>query len=125
MENWFYENEDLQDWEVSDFLEDVMSAEFNLQIEDGSLVDVSRSICQFFEICSKSNDDVIRAKLSTIPRSDASTLKVKVQKDVDDEDSGEEQTDSVNRDTVDRSSEKPLIDEDGFQSVKTKKKKKK
>ena len=62
-ENWFYENKDLQDFEVEDFLGEIMQNEFNLQIDDGSLEEVARSVCEYYDICSASDEEVVRTKL--------------------------------------------------------------
>ena len=40
-ENWFYENKDVEPYELQDFLEEIIEAEFNLQIDDGSVAEVN------------------------------------------------------------------------------------
>ena len=62
-ENWFYENKDLQDFEVEDFLGEIMQNEFNLQIDDGSLEEVARSVCEYYDLCSASDEELVRTKL--------------------------------------------------------------
>merc|ERR1719383_1147235 len=53
-ENWFYENKDLEVYEVSVFLDEILINEFNVSVDDGSLEDVARSICEFFSLCQNS-----------------------------------------------------------------------
>ena len=122
-ENWFYENEDLQDWEVGDFLEDVISAEFNLQIDDGSTIEIGRKICEYYEFCSKNEESAIRTKLLSLPRCDLS--KCKVEDEEDEMEESDEHKEIVKIENLEISEKKePLVDEDGFQMVTTKKKKK-
>ena len=76
-ENWFYENKDLEPYEVAEFLEDIVSHEFHLAIDDGSSDEIGRLVCQYFTICSSSDDDAtIVAKIQTLPRCDLSLSKV-------------------------------------------------
>ena len=124
-ETWFYENRNLQDFEVGDFLEDVISNEFNVIIDDGSCVEVGRKICEYFEICSKNDESAIRTKLLSLPRCDLAKCKVE-----DDDGEVEDMDTCCDEDTIQvdsleiKESKEPEIDEDGFQMVTTKKKKK-
>eukprot|EP00090_Calanus_glacialis_P032668 TRINITY_DN54137_c0_g1_i1.p1 TRINITY_DN54137_c0_g1~~TRINITY_DN54137_c0_g1_i1.p1 ORF type:complete len:178 (+),score=54.99 TRINITY_DN54137_c0_g1_i1:36-536(+) len=122
-ESWFYQNKDLQDWEVGDLLEEIISNEFNLQIDDGSLVEVGRKICEYFEFCSSNNENAIRTKLLSLPRCDLA--KCKVEDDEDDMDTDITEENEVIIDNLEIHEKKePEVDEDGFQMVTTKKKKK-
>jgi len=69
-ETWFHENEDLEDWEVEEFLEDVVSTEFNLEVNDGSCLEIGQKICEFFQFCSNNNASAIETKLSELPKCD-------------------------------------------------------
>ena len=63
LENWFYENKDLEAYEVANFLEEIIGNEFNLTIDDGSPMEIARTVCDYFAICSTSNEDTVRIKL--------------------------------------------------------------
>ena len=117
-ENWFYENSELQDWEVGDFLGEILANEFNLEIQDGSLPEVGRKICEFFEVCSKCNEKEIRAKMMTLPRCDLSKSRVEDDDYMDDEDSMdiEESADKI-EDLAIKENKEPVVDDDGFQMV--------
>ena len=62
-ENWFYQNKDLESYEVADFLEEIISNEFNLRIDDGSPEEIARTVCDYFSICSTSSEENVRIKL--------------------------------------------------------------
>ena len=49
-EEWFYENKDVEPYELQDFLEEIIEAEFNLQIDDGSVGEVTSQLDNF--LCS-------------------------------------------------------------------------
>jgi len=84
-ETWFYENEDLEDWEVADFLEDVTSAEFNLEVNDGSYMEIGKKICEYFQFCNSNSESAVRAKLLSLPRCDVEKSKVDEKIPLDDE----------------------------------------
>jgi len=123
-ENWFNENGNLQDYEVADFLEEIILTEFNLQIDDGSLLEIGRKVCEYYEFCSKNEDSAIRNKLLSLPRCDLAKCKI------EDEDNEMEDEDDVTEgvlkiDNLEISERKgPEIDEDGFEVVGSRKKKK-
>ena len=75
-ETWFYENDDLEDWEVADFLEDVASTEFNLEVNDGSYLEIGKKICEYFEFCNNNSENAVRKKLLSLPRCDVEKSKV-------------------------------------------------
>ena len=62
-ENWFYENKDLDWFEVADFLGQIMQNEFILQVDDGSLDEVAKKVCKYYKICTTESEENIRAKL--------------------------------------------------------------
>ena len=62
-ENWFYENKDLEYYEVADFLEEVIQNEFHCFVEDGSLREVAREVCFYYKYCSTRDEETIRRKL--------------------------------------------------------------
>ena len=66
---WFNENENLEGYEVADFLEQIMAQEFNMQIEDGSSDEIGTAICEFYQLCSssKSPEEII-SKVRTLTK---------------------------------------------------------
>merc|ERR1712098_314084 len=126
-ENWFYENNNLEKWEVEGFLETVIVNEFYVQIDDGSLYEVAGKVCDFFEICSNSDEETIRKKLLTLPKCDLSKCMVK---DADDDAVAMDTTEEYLKQIDDLEISKkvrnePEIDEDGFEMVKPKQRKNK
>jgi len=75
-ETWFYENDDLEDWEVADFLEDITSAEFNLEVNDGSHEEIAKKICEYFQFCNNNSESAVRTKLLSLPKCDVENSKV-------------------------------------------------
>ena len=61
--NQTYENKDIHHSEVAYFLEDVIIAEFNCDIQDGSLEQIGEEVCKFWRICSTGDEDSIQTKL--------------------------------------------------------------
>ena len=62
-ENWFYENKDIQPSEVALFLDDIIIAEFNCDLQDGSLEQVGEKVCSYWRICSTEDEESIQKKL--------------------------------------------------------------
>jgi len=63
LETWFYENKDIEPYEVEEFLGDIIEAEFQLQIDDGSLREVGCKVCEFFSICRTQNQEKVIERL--------------------------------------------------------------
>ncbi|KAK3101045.1 hypothetical protein FSP39_000521 [Pinctada imbricata] len=104
VEQWFKENskllifhliiteENIETYEMEDFLADVMNAEFDTMVEDDSLPQVNYShilsdfisstldnlpqiatlICGFYRLYSDGKEEEIRERLQGLPRADAS-----------------------------------------------------
>ena len=62
-ENWFYENKDIHPSEVALFLDDIIIAEFNCDLQDGSLDQVGEEVCRYWKICSSEDEESIQKKL--------------------------------------------------------------
>ena len=128
-ENWFYENDDLQNYEVADFLEEILQNEFSLRIDDGSLLEVGTYVTEYFKICttpSYSQETVLNF-LRCLPKCDLSKCQVldedeemEVNKDVTEE----SLTLMNDMDISEKKEEAPEVDEEGFEMVKSRKKKK-
>merc|ERR1719420_138113 len=59
-ETWFYENDDLEDWEVN----------------DGSYLEIGKKICEYFEFCNNNSENAVIKKLLSLPRCDVEKSKV-------------------------------------------------
>ena len=120
-ENWFYENKDLEDFEVADFLDEIMQNEFTLSIDDGSLDDVARTVCEYFTICSSSDEADIKAKLQSLPKCDLSKCQFKDEFNDEEAESNHETVEKA--ENTDDKSNVAEVDEDGFETVKSRRKK--
>jgi len=145
-ENWFYENKDLEYYEVADFLEEIIQNEFHCFVEDGSLREVAREVCFYFKYCSTRDEETVRRKLQSLPKCDLSRCTVENMVtdtegnslSLDDDDSpsssSQSQLPEIEKLSISeydkqvelrKESKAPEVDEDGFETVKTKTKKKK
>ena len=76
---WFCENKSLEYDEVEDFLADIVNQEFNVLIDDGSVTETSKLVCDFYRLCSSSREDCeaeIKRRLQALPKCDLSKCKV-------------------------------------------------
>lgn len=121
---WFAENKDLECYEVEEFLTEVISNEFNVIIDDGSLREVSQLICEFYALAisvkEESRAELLR-RLQALPKCDLSQCKVEDAEaetngmEVDDDDDDDDETPKFSVQT-----NKP--DDDGWTVVSRKKK---
>ena len=137
-ENWFYLNSEIENYEVADYLEQIMHNEFSLSIDDGSLLQVGTYVTEYYKICTTESysEDTIINFLHHLPKCDIS--KCRYADEVEEIGAGiastttsfmniganndsEEMRDSPEKRKKQR--EEPVIDEDGFEMVKSKKKK--
>lgn len=74
---WFNENNNLEPYEVTEFLEQIIIQELNLMIDDGSSDEIGTTLCEFYQLCtsSKSTDEIV-SKIRTLPKCDLSKCKV-------------------------------------------------
>jgi len=126
-ENWFHENRDIQAFEVEEFLGEILETEFQLQIDDGSLGEVSRKVCESFTICTSQPEAVVLERLKALPRCDLSKCLVEEGEEME-EDGGEvvrqvaPSTPAVEELAgMEIGHREPEIDEEGFQMVSNKK----
>jgi len=127
-EQWFYDNQDIQPYELADFLEDIVITEFNnLQIDDGSFNEVGRQVCEYFQVCKTQSETAVLARLQELPRCDLSQSRVEEGDEMDEEEgagadvvNGLENVEEMNNLKIHKQKE-PEIDEDGFQMVSKKK----
>ena len=131
-ENWFYENNDIENWEVADYLGEIMKNEFVVQIEDGSLLQIGTYCTEYWKICTNEtySEETIFNFLHHLPKCDLS--KVRLQ-DYESPDMAPHTNQILGMGISSESSEpkepkepkkreEPEIDEDGFEMVKKKRK---
>ena len=74
---WFSENEDLEFDEVEDFLLDTVNQEFDVLIDDGSVTETSKLVCDFYRLCSRGDCEAeLKSRLQALPKCDLSKCKV-------------------------------------------------
>ena len=127
-ENWFYENKDLENYEVADFLEEIIQNEFNLSVDDGSLLEVGTYLTEYFKICTSPSygEETVLNFLRSLPKCDLSKCKIQ-DEDESVENNQMETEDSLsglkNLQISEKKKEEPEIDQDGFVLVNARKKK--
>jgi len=136
---WFSENKNLQFEEVEDFLVDIVNQEFNVFIDDGSVTETSKLVCDFYRLCSSTSsrgdcEAELKRRLQALPKCDLSKCKVDEEaealEDVDEEEENVEQN-SNNADTtttndsmdIDEQPKPEEQDPDGWTVVPSRKKK--
>ena len=127
---WFSENKNLQYDEVEEFLADIVNQAVNVLIDDGSVTETSKLVCDFYRLCSLSNVDSeaeIKCRLQVIPKWDLSKCKVdkgaETLEDVDEEENIEQITAATNDMYIDEQPKPEEQDPDGWTMVKPRKKK--
>ncbi|GFO28830.1 pre-rRNA-processing protein tsr2 homolog [Plakobranchus ocellatus] len=68
IETWFNENDGLETYEVEDFLENVLNAEFDLILEDNSIQEIARLICLFYRLSKENKIEEIQQRLQSLPQ---------------------------------------------------------
>ena len=128
-ENWFYENKDLEVYEVSVFLDEILINEFNVSVDDGSLEDVARSICEFYRLCQFSDEETLMSKLKSLPKYDLANVQIQEFNYVDQSGPSNylqkldmHMLEPKKELKVPKEKIAPEIDEDGFETVKFRKK---
>ncbi|XP_067119160.1 pre-rRNA-processing protein TSR2 homolog [Centruroides vittatus] len=59
IEEFFNKNDNLLPEEVEEYIEDILSYEFNTIADDGSVLEVSKKFCQYFEFCQNKQESKI------------------------------------------------------------------
>lgn len=127
---WFSENKNLEFDEVEDFLVDIVNQEFNVHIDDGSVTETSKLVCDFYRLCSRGDCEAeLKRRLQALPKCDLSKCKVdegaEALEDVDEEEENIEQNTTTTNDSMDID-EQPKPEEqdpDGWTVVPSRKKK--
>ena len=97
---WFSENQNLEPYEVTEFLEQIINQEFNLLIDDGSSDEIGTMICDFYRLCTsnKSTDEII-SKIHSLPKCDLTRCQVSDKNEGNELDHVEKQMDSMEVDS--------------------------
>ncbi|XP_018608497.1 pre-rRNA-processing protein TSR2 homolog [Scleropages formosus] len=66
VQQFFQENADLQQYEVEDFLAEVMNNEFDTVVDDGSLPQVASRMCHLFQQCEQGRLSEVRSHISRL-----------------------------------------------------------
>ena len=133
-ENWFYLNDQIENYEVADFLEEIMHNEFSLKVDDGSLLQVGTYVTEYYKICTTESytEDTIINFLHHLPKCDVSKCRyvdevMEIEEGIANVNTGTGAlNDSLREDKPEKppkQREEPEIDEDGFEMVKSRKKK--
>ena len=129
-ENWFYLNANIENWEVADYLGEIMKNEFVVQIEDGSLLQVGTYCTEYWKICTNEtySEETIFNFLHHLPKCDLSKVRLQDYEDADMAPStnqilGMGISAEPKEPKEPKKREEPEIDEDGFEMVKSRKKK--
>ena len=127
---WFSENKNLEYDEVEDFLADIINQEFNVLIDDGSVTETSKLVCDFYRLCSLSKENCrleINRFLQAVTDCDLSKCKVdkraEILADIDEEENIEQITPATNDIYIDEQPKPEEQDLDGWTMVKPRKKK--
>ncbi|XP_014832253.1 PREDICTED: pre-rRNA-processing protein TSR2 homolog [Poecilia mexicana] len=91
IQQYFHDNADLQQYEVEDFLSQLMDQEFDTVVEDGSLPQVSQRLLQLFSLWQQGALEQLRSAVHTLTQSKTPRAKVTAPPtQSDDEESGGE-----------------------------------
>ncbi|KAK2145373.1 hypothetical protein LSH36_683g03150, partial [Paralvinella palmiformis] len=72
VDQWFSENDDLETYEVEEFLAQILDAEFNTVADDGSLIQVSKVLCTSHQLLQIGDADELEKYLLSLPQKAAS-----------------------------------------------------
>lgn len=107
---------------MADFLEDIITREFNAEIDDGSYNDVARNICRLYKVIATSAEAQVLSELSKLPKCDLSQCQTNSNDDSDDDememDDVEEGIDQMST----KSKPRNEPDEDGWVTVPSRRK---
>ena len=123
---WFSENRNLEVYEVEEFLEDILNQEFNLLVEDGSVNEVSKLVCEYFSHCNTLTEEEVVKRLKQLPKCDLSTCKVEDDTNAEEEDHNNdidtsEMMEGLKIEEIEKETPPPLTDSDGWTVVPRKK----
>ncbi|KAK6995050.1 pre-rRNA-processing protein TSR2 [Biomphalaria glabrata] len=68
IETWFKENDNIETFEVEDFLEEVCNTEFDLIIEDNSTKEIAALLCLYYRLCQGNKLEELNQRLQSLPK---------------------------------------------------------
>nr|XP_055024095.1 pre-rRNA-processing protein TSR2 homolog [Misgurnus anguillicaudatus] len=96
LQQYFHDNDDLQQCEVEDFISDLMNNEFDTMVDDGSLPQVAQKVCLMYQLCDQGKLTEVREQISQLAqkkntgRAKATAVKTPAGDDDEEEDNDEE-----------------------------------
>ncbi|CAL8279045.1 unnamed protein product [Boreogadus saida] len=127
---YFYENSDLVPSEVEDYISVLLDQEFNTEVDDGSLAQLSQQMCSMFSQCQQGATEKVQQTLASLAEKNSGRAKVSVPAPSDEEES-EEETEAMECDAAPSSSQATALpscppakteeEEDGWTTVRKKK----
>ncbi|MED6251564.1 hypothetical protein ATANTOWER_032809 [Ataeniobius toweri] len=90
VQQYFHDNADLQQYEVEDFLTQLMDQEFDTMVEDGSLPQVSAGLLQLFDQWQQGALQQLQNTIQTLTHNKTPRAKVTAPPTQSDSESGEE-----------------------------------
>ncbi|KAJ8015869.1 hypothetical protein DPEC_G00001010 [Dallia pectoralis] len=100
LQQYFYDNANLQQDEVEDYIADLMDNEFDTVVDDGSLSQVAESISQIFMQCQQGHVAEVKDKIAKLNVKRAERAKVTPQPNAADEESEDDKTESMECETA-------------------------
>ncbi|XP_028669150.2 pre-rRNA-processing protein TSR2 homolog [Erpetoichthys calabaricus] len=96
VQQYFFDNVDLQQYEVEDFLAELLNNEFDTVVEDDSLPQVALQICKLFSSCSQGHLIEVQAKIDELIQKKITTkVNVVAAKGLDEEEEESSEEDEV------------------------------
>ena len=134
VEQYFYDNDGVEAEEIAEYFTEMMDAELNTQIEDGSDVLVGQDLCRIYRLCRQGNEQQVQQELNSRPKVTQANRRIVSDEDessvpelVNDQMSSLEiatdnnQAESSNSNNIENSNSNQLEDDDGWIPVKRKK----
>lgn len=90
VQQYFHDNADLQQYEVEDFIAELMDQEFNTVVDDGSLPQVSANLLQMFGQWRQGALEQLKHTINTLTQNKSQRAKVTAQPTQSDEESNDE-----------------------------------
>ncbi|KAM3872296.1 pre-rRNA-processing protein TSR2 homolog [Diretmus argenteus] len=94
VQQYFYDNADLQQDEVEDYITDLMDQEFNTVVDDGSLPQLSSQLCQLFAQYQQGALEQLRQTVNTLTKK-TDRAKVTAASTAADEEESEEEAEAM------------------------------
>ncbi|XP_040178801.1 pre-rRNA-processing protein TSR2 homolog [Rana temporaria] len=95
VEQYFYTNSDLEQYEVEETLQSILNDEFDTVVEDGSLPLIAQQLCMLYCQCQRGDTAAVQQKIAQLSQKKynvkANVQEVKAQEDEEDSSDEEEE----------------------------------